>query len=513
LTSTLNDRTSPATAALRLAALAALFGAILFAHWNGLRGMVALWNGTPMYSFGYIVPFVSAYLLWTRRMELTGVAASPAPWLALPALAAALLVLAAGQFAGVQVAEQGAFLMALVGTVLLLFGLRTLEKIWVALAYLLLMVPFWEALTEPLHLPFQKLSASLGVKILQSVGVPAYHENVTLHLPSITLEVARACSGVNYVIAVLALGIPLGYLYLPSLWRRAVLVVTAVFVAAVSNSLRVALIGVLAYWEIGSPLHGPFHVLHGLFVSGIGYVVLFAGLRALTPGRKVEQPVPLATASSEPATTPWRSFNAVTAGLLAALFIGTGWGLSIAGDTAPVSPPNALDQLPSRLGPWTSGLPAPGTANWWANADEHLRRRYRAEGLDVDVSIDYFASQRQGKELVSNRGDALHRAAKPVRIVLSSGSLVEVNATTLRAEGRDLVALFWYEIDGRPVSGKYRAKWLTLWSTVAHRRSNGAVIVLLVERNALAGTQGEERVRLLAALVHEAFGKLWLRGI
>ena len=121
------------------------------------------------------------------------------------------------------------------------------------------------------------------MKILQLVGVPAYHEGVTLHLPTITLEVARACSGVNYLIAVLALGLPLGYLYLPSLPRRAILIVSAVIIAAVSNSLRVALIGMLAYWEIGSPLHGPFHVLHGLFVSGIGYVVLFAGLRMLTP--------------------------------------------------------------------------------------------------------------------------------------------------------------------------------------------------------------------------------------
>ena len=61
-------------------------------------------------------------------------------------------------------------------------------------------------------------------------------------------------------------------------------------VAALSNGLRVALIGVLAY-QFDAPLHGPVHMLHGLFVAAIGYVVLFAGLRWLARG---EGPLPAA---------------------------------------------------------------------------------------------------------------------------------------------------------------------------------------------------------------------------
>ena len=89
---------------------------------------------------------------------------------------------------------------------------------------------------------------------------------------------ARACSGVNYLIAVLALGLPLAYLYLRSWWRRAVLIAAALLIAAAANSLRVAMIGALVYYDLGAPLHGPAHVLHGLFVSAIGHVALFVGL-------------------------------------------------------------------------------------------------------------------------------------------------------------------------------------------------------------------------------------------
>ena len=45
------------------ASLALLAIGVAYAHAAALTGMKAMWDGTPMYSFGYIVPFVSAYLV------------------------------------------------------------------------------------------------------------------------------------------------------------------------------------------------------------------------------------------------------------------------------------------------------------------------------------------------------------------------------------------------------------------------------------------------------------------
>ncbi len=289
-----------------------------------------------------------------------------------PALVAGLLVvvlglglLVGGHLGGIQIAEQIALVIALCGAVLILFGVRFFKETWVALAYLLLMVPFWDAFTEPLHLPFQNFSANLGVKMLQLIGIPAYRENVLLYLPNVTLEVSRACSGVNYLVAVLALGVPLSYLYLPALWRRVVLIAGAVVIAAVSNSLRVALIGLLSYWQIGSPLHGPFHVLHGLFVSGIGYVALFVGLRLLTPAATA--PAGVDARPNPPVTSPpWRSFSLRHAGVLIGLFLLAGI-LPGFYSVKPVPLAHPLDELPSRLGGWNAEEelpPQPRLVGW-----------------------------------------------------------------------------------------------------------------------------------------------------
>jgi EpsI family protein len=489
----------------RAAALFALLGAMIFAHRNALSGMVARWDGSPMYSFGYMVPVVAAFLIWTRRATLARVEVKSSHLWGSMALLFSLTLLSAGGLAGVQVLQQLAFLVALVATVLVLFGVAVLRETWIAWAYLTLMIPFWDGLTEPLHLPFQRLSAVVGVQLLQVVGVPAFREGTLLHLPSLTIEVARACSGVNYVVAVVALGIPLAYLRLHDIWRRVLLILGAVVIAALSNSLRVALIGLLAYWGVGAPLHGPFHVLHGLFVSAVGYVALFVGLRLLGGGAQRSESSSALNLSPVGVVGPSRRpLNLWLVGLLVGAFVLIGIAPAQLA-TIPVTPSTPLDSLPSSIGAWmSSGAPAPRTP-LWDGADEELFRRYAGPANDAAlVAVGRFRSQAQGKELVSHRTESLHRAATKVKFGPDGAG--EANLVRLTSGGTDRVGYFWYEIDEQTVAGKYRAKWLTLWSALVRRRTDGSIIVVLADRQ--PGDDGQvDRLREFSWRVHQAAGR------
>lgn len=484
---------------------------VAYAHAAALTGMKAMWDATPMYSFGYIVPFVSAYLVWARREALATAVAKPA-WLpGLATLGLAIVLLVGGHLGGVLIAEQFAFVVSLTAIVLLVWGLGVLRLVWMALAYLLLIVPFWDAFTERLHLPFQQLSANLGVQMLHVVGVPAYREGTFLYLPNITLEVARACSGVNYLIAILALGVPLAYLYLPTNGRRLVLVTSAIAIAALSNSLRVAMIGVLAYFEIGSPLHGPFHVLHGLFVSGIGYVVLFVGLRLLS--RNDARPSTASAAGTAAVARPERDGAAWRAAALGVAFLLVGF-FPMRIVAAPVPAGQPLAALPDRLGDWIAE-PLPGAGEtWWRGADDEVFRRYRSgSGLIVDVSVAYFASQSQGRELTSHHGATLHRAvrgeASPFAPAARGGNIVQLDGRPGPRSG-----MFWYELDGEAMTSAYAVKAQTVWNAAVRQRTNGGVVVLLTPPARTAPTESDlAAVRDLAGRVHEALAPiLWGRN-
>ncbi|HET7218510.1 MAG TPA: exosortase W [Vicinamibacterales bacterium] len=461
-----------------MALLAAVLVALVFAYREALAGMVHLWNVSPMYSYGYTVPVISVCLLWARRAAFARLTPSPSWWIGMPLALLALAMTVVADEGGIQVLAQLAFLVALAAAMCLVLGGAYVKTAWAALAYLLLMIPIWDGFTEPLHQPFQLRSAAIGVWLMHAVGVPAFREGTVIGLPGLTIEVARACSGVNYLVAVLALGLPLSYVYLQSPWRRIVLLGSALVIAALSNGLRVALIGVLAYLDIGSPLHGPFHVLHGLFVAGIGYVVLFAGLRLLSTPH---------AAAAGPAATPEAARPHIAllgpasiraAIVLAVVFtIGGATGFSTAAEEVTLG--SALEQFPERLGTWVVDAATKGdrsAADIWPGADAELARRYRrADGATADLYVAYFASQRQSKEIVSFRTADLHGRASRREVNDGNGGTLDVNAI---ADANATETWFWYRVGGASESNPYVVKTRTLWNAVWSGRSNGAVVML-----------------------------------
>ena len=477
----------------------ALGGALMFAHWPALVGMVNLWARNPMYSYGYTVPAISLYLLWCKRERLAGLPPSPRPLIGGLVLAAGLLLLTLGRAASVQILEQLAFLVSLVGVVVFVFGVQYVRTAWAPIAYLLLMIPVWDAFTEELHLPFQHQSAAIGATLLQLTSVPAYRDGITIALPNVTLEVARTCSGVNYLVAVVALGCPLAYLRLRTTSRRLLLIAIAVLVAALSNGLRVALIGILAYLEIGSPLHGPFHVLHGLFVAGVGYVALFMGLRVLgTREQKVESSEKSAVRPSPSWLLPIRPvYAAVPAVVLAAVGL-----ILLVQEARPVPLAERLEHVPMYLGRWSAEPMAPQRDwfTWWNGADEQLVRRYRSvEGTQVEVYVGYFFAQRQNKEVANYRSVDLHRRASSRSLKLPGGQSLQANLVNGSSRQPEPI-LFWYEIDGEVETSQYGAKVRTLWNALRRARTNGAVVALMGTPSTSAAADLEE----LAVLLHGA---------
>ncbi len=469
------------------AALILLALALAVAYGPALASMKAMWDATPMYSFGYVVPVVAAFLVWTRRCTLAAIAPRADLAGGLATFCGALVLLGIGRIAGIQIAEQVSFVVALVAIVLLIWGRTMLRAIWLPIAYLSLMVPLWDVFTEPLHAPFQRLSARIGIALLQAFDIPVFLDGTFIHLPTITLEVARACSGVNYLVAVLALGVPLAHLYLPSLWRRVLLLTSAIAIAALSNGLRVALIGILVHLEVGSPLHGPAHVLHGLFVSGIGFVVLLVGLHWLAP-------VPSAAPTDVPgAGTAW-TIPARRVLATALLFVAASGALA-AYRPRPAALERPLSSLAVVIGPWRATGVDLRTAPWWQQADDTLRRTYVGPGdVHVEVAIGYFSRQQQGFEPASHLSAPLHRARVRVAALNPSGSGPAVNYIRLRSPAGSREGVFWYDIGGAVVATQWAAKAATVQSVLTTRSSAGLIVVVL------AADQRDDATRSAAAL-------------
>lgn len=477
---------------------ACLVAAFLFCYIPVLMGMVLQWWNISFYSYAFLIPVVSVYLVWIRRDQLLAIVPQPQYVSGALFLGAGLLALLIGQAGGIKALQQVSLLITLPGMVLWLFGKEVLRALWLPIAFLWFMLPIWEVVTDPLHFPFQRFSADLGVLILRLVGIPVFQDGVFIYLPNITLEVARSCSGVNYLIAVLATSIPLATIVLTDVWKRIVLVLLAMAVSALANSLRVALIGVLAYYDLSGDLHGPYHTLHGVFVSMIGYVVIFAGLWVLSRGQRAV----LRGDSKRMWHFRWAQVRTAWI-VLAAVFVSVGASRYV-DRSYPVPVKQNLNELSLEGAGWIGREISP--AHTLPGSDLTLSRSYHARsGEEVKLSLWYFDVQTQGKELIHPGTAKLHAGATRVKLNVGGRGTIEVNQRIVHEEGKKQAIVFWYDLNGRVLDSPQAAKLYTALDALAYGRTNGALVWVAVDLTSDDQKGIEQAMAQLGTFVAQAY--------
>lgn len=440
--------------------------------------LVNLWWNRYGFSHGFLVPLISLYLAWLQWPRLRQIPVEPAIVPGLLWLVVATVFLLASEIAGVMTTGSLALILVLAGLVLLLCGYVYLRELAFPLSYLIFMTPVLDVVTEPLEWPFQLLTAHMSASMLQALGIPVFLENsIYLILPTVTLEVARECSGAGLLIAVLAIALPLAYLTLQAWWSRITLVLSSVMVAIVANWVRVTVMGVYAQAG-GKDLHGPYHILQGLFVDWVAFGFLFVGAWLLG---KVEKPAPLPSqlgreslagvVSHRPALN--RAWWLACGTLAAATLI----LYQLDGETT--GPKKDLATFPTVIGDWVvDHSPNDASLIGLQDVDDSLVRTYRApDGRHVHLHIAYTKTQRQGKELVGMQTAPLHERALAMALRVGEGS-VPANRTILDKSRRPIPAVFWYHINGTSYADRNVAKLATIKQALQRGRTDGALVLV-----------------------------------
>jgi exosortase len=236
-------------------------------------GLVEQWRSDDNYSHGFLVPLLAAYFVWERRGALLSTAQRPTI-AGVAVVAVSLLVFLAGTFAAELFLTRVSLIGVLAGLVLFLWGPRHLRALTFPLAFLLLMVPLPAIVFNQIAFPLQLVASRAGELVIATAGVPVLREGNLLQLPTRTLEVAEACSGIRSLVSLLMLAILLGYFTERATSRRVVIALAAVPLAIVANAIRVAGTGLASEWISPAAADGFFHSFSGWVV----FLVACAGL-------------------------------------------------------------------------------------------------------------------------------------------------------------------------------------------------------------------------------------------
>lgn len=470
--------------------LVALALALLFR--GDVGDLVHLWWTSTTYGHCLFVAPVIGWLVWQRRCELSALA--PIAWwpgLAIVAVGGTAWLL--GDAGGVALARHGGLIVMLQGVVVALLGPQVARGLLFPLGYALFLVPFGQELESPL----QQVTVAMVVPLLHLVGVPAIVDGVLIHAGRYWFEVAEACSGSKFVLAMLAFGVLVAGTCFWSWRRRALFLLACVVVPVLANGVRAFATIWAADLTSVEAAAGFDHIVYGW----IFFALVMAGVLAL--GWRWFDRAP-----DDPAFDPARLAGPVRhrIDLLPAILLSIvtaaaapAWSAMVAARPAPS--PARID-LPILRG-WVRA-PLSTAAPWQPHhpgADHRLFGRYvDGQGHAVDMAIALYARQSEGRELVAFGVGALREDDRWVRVAdvapIAGGSAMRIVAseTDGRSVGRTVAT--WYRIGAVTTADPIRVKI----ETARARLTGGDQRAVALHLSAEGPTAPDAIARFAAAL-------------
>jgi exosortase B len=259
-----------------LVGLAVLY---LPSYWAALRG---LWQSDD-FAHAPLMLAIALFLFWQARQNIRDAPARPMPWAGWPLLALGLLCYLVGRAFDISSVEFGSQVLVVAAMLLLLKGPAALRAAWFAVFYLLFMIPLPGSLVDAVTGPLKHWVSSFVVEVLYALGYPIARTGVMISVGQYQLLVADACSGLNSMISLSALGTL--YLYLTTqrdMIHRLVMLLLIIPIAFVANLVRVAVLVLVTYHLGDEAGQGFLHGFAGILLMLAALVMLFLADRLLS---------------------------------------------------------------------------------------------------------------------------------------------------------------------------------------------------------------------------------------
>ena len=458
-----------------------------------IADLIRIWDTQAEYSFGYLIPLISLFLIWQRKDRLERVAFAGS-WAGFALVLLSLVIMVVGNISTLGTVTQYALLMAIIGLALSYTGARAFGVILVPLCVLAFMVPLPNYLLREISQALQLISSQIGVGVIRLFGISVYLEGNVIDLGAMKLQVVEACSGLRYLFPLMTLGFIAAYFYQEKFWKRAVVFLSAIPVTVLMNSFRIGLIGItVEYWG-KSMAEGFLHDFEGWIIfmacTAVILVEMWMLSRWSTPRRRLQEVFGL----DFPAPTPdnaRRTYRALPRPYLVAIAV-----VAVTAAVSAVIPENMhlrperkeFSQFPLEIGQWK------GRADFvdpvympLLQLDDYILADFiDTTGQRVNFYVPYYATQVNGNSAHSPRacipGDGWEIrdfAPHKMQSVMFNGAPLKVNRVVIqKGEHRQLV-YYWFQQRGRIVTDEYVVKLFIFWDSLMRHRSDGAMVRLV----------------------------------
>jgi exosortase A len=475
--------------------IAGLVAVSIVVFYTTYENLMSIWVLSNYRHCLLIIP-MAFFLLWKRRGRLASTPIRPS-WIGVGVSVGLAFLWQLGQATGTQMLAHVAAIGAIPALALALMGWPMFRAAMFPLLFMFAAVPVGDGFVPYL----MNATVAVSVTLLQACGIPVYHEGVFVSLPGGEFKVADVCSGLNYLLAAVALSLPLSERLFRSAWKRTVLVVSAAVLFIVGNGVRAFIVMAIASATELRHFAGDDHVVFGMFFfMGLLVLMLWVG------GRYADPPAPDVGAPAAPLDDATRNRSLLVGAAAVAVLA----AFPVAQAVQSSGPEAQIEQLelPALAG---CELAPEWKADWspqLRDPDTQMKGSYVCGDVTLYVFAGAYAEHRQGREMVSvdntlvptiwwwsgSRSDSAFR--RP------DGRKVALNEVRMADASHPLFAWYWYSVNGRGVRTELDVKIQEVLAALMLRPSESRAYVIAAygdSRDDLAKLR--ERVVSTATLV------------
>lgn len=231
------------------------------------------------------IPIISLYLFYLIRKDIRGEARFCLP-AGVPVIFVGIALYAAVRYFGAGLNRNDfatvttfSAWVVLVGGFISAYGLQVFRLALFPLLFLVFMVPFPVCVMDAIITFLQVGSTEFTNLLFMASGVSYVREGFVFHLPSISVEVAKQCSGIRSGLALFITALLAGHLFLRTGWKKLLLALAVIPITMFKNGIRITSLTLLGEYVnpriLQSDLHReggiPFFILALLLVAPILY--------------------------------------------------------------------------------------------------------------------------------------------------------------------------------------------------------------------------------------------------
>lgn len=279
---------------IALGGFAALYLPVYWVAGNGI------WQSDEN-GHGSLILGVLVWLFWSVRKGIATAPVEPARLTGAAVFAVGLLLYLLGRATDVLMLAIASQPFVVAGILLLLSGPRALRLAWFPVLYFIFMIPLPGTLVDQITGPLKQWISVIVVELLYNVGYPVSRNGVVLEVGQYQMLVADACSGLNSMFSLSALGTLFMYIAKrPSIAHNAIMVMSILPIAFVANIVRVLALILITYHFGDEAGQGFLHGAAGMSLMLVALVCFFSLdklLEKIMPASRAASAAPAPTAT------------------------------------------------------------------------------------------------------------------------------------------------------------------------------------------------------------------------